>query len=228
MGRRAERRAMAETRFGWSSQGVLGGMFLAFAILVGACGGSAGDSVEFKDAEDRALFEVPRDWHIYEADELAQVPFVPFVNPGQYPIVTQVGFDGGAGRAVANLSTESIAAVDFPVGAFSVRAVGTEARDGLSREAMQDLVISDNTFQFGQMLLSEDFDFGRDYEGIRRWIPYIDQTTSQTGLVYFISVTDPNDTTVYTMAAGCSAVCWEQYRDDIIGVVDSWIVNTRQ
>jgi hypothetical protein len=196
-------------------------------LIVASCGGGDGDSIEFKDPEERALFELPNDWHLYEADELAQVPSIPFVNAGEYPIITQVGFDGGPGRAVSNLTTDSIAAVDYPVGAYTVRAVGTEARDDLSRSAMQDLIISDNAFQLGQLILSEDFDFGRDYEGIRRWIPYIDQTTAQTGLVYFISVTDPEDTTVYTMAAGCSAECWEQYRDDIIGVVDSWIVNTR-
>ena len=204
----------------------LAGALVALAMLVAACGG-AGDSIEFKDPEDRALFELPDDWHIYEADELAQIAPIPFVNAGEFPVVTQVGFDGGPGRAVSNLSSDSIAAVDYPVGAFTVRSVGTEARDSLSRGVLQDLVISDNAYSIGQQILAEDFDFGRDYEGIRRWIPYVDQTTAQTGLVYFISVTDPADTTVYTMAAGCSAECWEQYRDDIIGVVDSWIVNTR-
>lgn len=215
------------TRGAFAASRSIAGTLAAFALIVAACGGGSADSTEFKDPEERALFEIPNGWHLYEADELAQVPAVPFVNASEFPLVTQVGFDGGPGRAVTNLSADSLAAVDYPVGAYTVRAVGTEERDSLSRAALQDLVISDNAYQLGQVILSEDFDFGRDYEGIRRWIPYVDQTTAQTGLVYFISVTDPADTTVYTMAAGCSAVCWEQYRDDIIGVVDSWIVNTR-
>lgn len=219
---------MVRTRTAHSWARCVAGVVAAFALVATACGGP-GDpqTLTFKDPQERAVFEVPGDWHLYSADELAAVPSIPFANPGDYPIVAQVGFDGGPGRAAGNLM-ESIASVGYPVGTYTVRAIGAEARDDLSRGVLQDLVISDNAYQFGQVLLSEDFDFGQDFEGIRRWIPFVDQTTSQTGLVYFISVTDPADTTVFTMAAGCSDVCWEQYAEEIIGVVDSWIVNTRQ
>lgn len=217
---------MADTRTARSWSRLLAGVFLA--SLVVACGGSPEDgSIRFQDPDDRAVFDVPNDWHLYSADDLAAIPSVPFANDGAYPVVAQIGFDGGPGRATTNLS-ESIAAVGYPIGTYTVRTIGSENRDDLSRSVLQDLVISDNAYQFGQVLLSEDFEFGEDFEGIRRWIPFVDQTTAETGLVYFISVTDPLDTTVFTMAAGCSEVCWEQHAEEIIGVVDSWIVNTRQ
>ena len=219
---------MARTRTAQGWPRLAAGAFAAFVLIAAACGGSGdGGSIKFQDPDDRAVFEVPDDWHLYSADELAAVSFIPFANEGLFPIVAQIGFDGGPGRATTNL-TESIAAVGYPVGTYTVRSIGTEARDVVSRGLLQDLVISDNAYQFGQVLLSEDFDFGKDFEGIRRWIPFVDQTTAQTGLVYFMSVTDPADPTVFTMAAGCSDVCWEQYAEEIIGVVDSWIVNTRQ
>jgi hypothetical protein len=45
--------------------------------------------------------------------------------------------------------------------------------------------------------------------------------------VHLISVTDPEVTTLYQVAIGCSLECFQAYVPEIIEIVDSWLVNTR-
>lgn len=199
------------------------------AFVAAACGGVA-DQIEYKDPTDRALFKIPNEWHLYTSDELAVLGQVPFVTPaGATPltVLTQVAFDGAPGREVSNLDV-SVASAGYPVGAYTIRSVGFDDRSTLSRQLMSEAVLSPLEYTVGQDLLLEDFDFGREYEGIRRFMPFTETATADQGIVYFVSVTDPDDTRVFSMAAGCSNACWETYGDDIVKVVDSWLVNTRQ
>ncbi len=210
----------------------LRGRTLAIAVLsfvAAACGGVA-DQIEYKDPADRALFKIPNDWHLYSSDELAGLAEVPFVTPtGATPlsVLIQVAFDGAPGREVSNLDV-SVASARYPVGVYTVRSVGFEDRNILSRQLLSEAVLSPLKYTPGQEILTEDFDFGRDYDGIRSFVAFTETATADRGIVYFISVTDPEDTRVFSMAAGCSNACWESYADDIVKVVDSWLVNTRQ
>ena len=199
------------------------------SLIAAACGGAA-DRIEYKDPAGRALFKIPNDWHIYESDDLAGLLAVPFVTPiGGSPlaVLSQVAFDGAPGRDISNLVVP-VASAGYPVGAYSVRSVGFDDRDTLSRQLLAETVLAPFGYILGDALLSEDFDFGRNYDGIRRFVPFTDATTADQGIVYFVSVTDPNDTKVFSMAAGCSNACWETYGEDIVEVVDSWLVNTKQ
>lgn len=200
---------------------------LALALVASACGG-ASSGIEYKDPEDRALFVIPDDWNLYEPDELVSLPVVPFSSSfsDSLPILQRVAFDGATGRDPNNLAV-SAAGATYPIGVFTVRSTGAN-RDFLSRSVLEEAVVSQQAFTVGQELLAEDFDFGRDYEGIRRFVPFQDNTTQDEGVVYYLSVTNPEETVIYTIAAGCSRTCWDTYQDDIIGVVDSWIVNTRK
>lgn len=205
------------------------GVLLGLGLLAAACGGAA-DSIEYKDPADRALFKIPNDWHLYDSDELAglgQVPFVAPIGASPLSILSQVAFDGAPGRDISNLNISG-AAAGYPVGAYSVRSVGFEDRVALSRQSLAETILSPVTFTYGQDLLSEDFDFGQNYEGIRRFVPFTEAATADQGIVYFVSVTNPDDSRVYSMAAGCSNACWEIHGDEIVKVVDSWLVNTKQ
>ena len=202
---------------------------VVLGLVATACGSSSTGVTEYKDPEDRALFVIPDDWNLYQADELVDVSVVPFSTQftDGLPVIQQVAFDGAAGRDINNLSV-SAAAATYPVGAFTVRSIGAANRDFVSRSVLEEMVVPQGLFEQGSELLAEDFDFGRNYEGIRRFIPFQDSTTEDQGVVYFVTVTNPDETAIYTIAAGCSTACWETFQDDIVGVVDSWIVNTRQ
>ena len=219
---------MQRTR-GIDRLGRLAAAIAALALVAAACGGSAGGGTEYEDPNERALFVLPEGWNLYGPDELTSLPFVPFgfAYTDTFPIVQQVAFDGAPGRDPSNLTVSTPGAA-YPVGTFTIRSVGTTSRDFLSRGLLKNAVVPSEVFTIGDDLLAEDIDFGRDYEGIRRFIPFQDENTEEQGVVYFITVTNPDDTAIYTIAAGCSTTCFETFQDDIQGVVDSWIVNTRQ
>lgn len=201
----------------------------AFALFGVACGGDVSGTVKYEDPDERALFVLPADWNLYESDELTDLAFVPFgfAYTETFPIVQQVAFDGAPGHNPSNLTVPTAGSA-YPVGTFTIRSVGASSRDFVSRSLLEDAIVPAQVFTIGDELLSEDIDFGREYEGIRRFIPFQDENTSEQGVVYFVSVTSPDDSVIYSIAAGCSTTCWETFQADIQGVVDSWIVNTRQ
>ena len=201
---------------------------LSAVLTLVACGGSS-SSFEYKSPDETALFRVPTDWHIYEADELSDIASLPFVSPigNELAVLSEVAFDGAPGRGVGNLNV-AVAGVEYPVGTFVVRAIGAFAREQMSRSLLESAVLWPESYSVAEpRFFDEDFNFS-EFDGIRRILSFQDPSTQQQGLVYFISVTDPADTKVYSIAAGCSLECFQLHRDEIIGVVDSWIVNTRQ
>ena len=202
----------------------------ALLTLAVACGGGTPTSLEYEDPNQSAIFEIPREWHLYEADELTAVPTLPFVTDfgTQLSVVSKVGFDGATGRDVANLDV-AISNAEYPVGSMVIRAVGSAERDLLSRNLLESAVIHTQAYTTSTNSgIAEDFRFDTGYEGIRRFVSFQAQESEDQGIAYYISVTNPDDSRIYTMAAGCSIACFETYRDRILEVVDSWLVNTRQ
>ncbi len=198
-----------------------------FALLAAACSSGVSGNV-YEDPNERVLFELPEGWHIYDQSELSQLEQVPLVgNESALPVISSVAFDGAPGRSLDNLSS-NVATAAYPIGVQVIRSVTSEQRDLLSRALLEDAVFSYSSLESAQEILSEDFSFGNDFDGIRRFVGFIDSTTSEQGAIYFVSVTDPTDSTIYTMAAGCSVTCFQQYQAQIQEVVDSWLVNTNQ
>ena len=203
---------------------------IAAALMLASCGGGNPNTTTYRDADNRALFELPKDWNLYPADELIQigrpVPFLPDI--GGYRPISFVAFDGAAGRSLENLKLD-VAASPYPVGAQIIRQISPEDRSLLSRRILAlsayDMV---NAAQGVEMIQSEDFTFGRDYEGIRRLVGVTDEDGELEGAVYILAVTNPEDTELYSMAAGCSLDCFNRDADEIFGAVDSWVVNTRR
>lgn len=200
-------------------------VFVMFAV---ACGGPRSDRIEYRDPDDLPLFEVPKEWNIYTADELTlqNLPFVTsFVDT--LPIASIAAFDGRVGRNVTNLA-QPVSLVRYPVGAFVVRNVSPTERDLLSRATLETLVLWPDFYTVTSRGINTDFDFGNDYEGIRRVIRFEDMATQENGIVAFASVTNPDDSLIYSVAVGCSEQCFEQFAEDIIEVIDSWVVNTKK
>ena len=206
---------------------------VAAAALLGmfaaACGGARSDKFQYKDPDDLALFEVPDDWHVYEDDALSAQALLPFVTDfgDIYPISTKVAFDAAPGRNVANLA-QPVSSVRYPVGAYVVRDVSRDERDLLSRAILETLILRPQFYTVLARGTDADFDFGNEYEGIERVIGFADTVTGERGLVAYISVTNPDDSLIYAIAVGCAEDCYEQFEEDIIEVIDSWIVNTKK
>ena len=203
---------------------------IAAAMVLTACGGGSPDKTTYRDADDRTLFELPNDWNLYPADELVQigrpVPFLPDI--GGYRPISFVAFDGAAGRSLENLKLE-VAMSPYPIGAQIVRQIGPDERSLLSRHILAlsayDMV---NAAQGIQMIESEDFSFGRDYDGVRRLVGVTNEDGRIEGAVYILAVTNPEVTEIYSMAAGCSLACFNRQSTEIFEAVNSWAVNTRR
>jgi hypothetical protein len=202
---------------------------LAIALLVAACGSTAAeDELVYTDPDDLTLFQLPEGWNLYGSTDLTglESPFIRQFN-GQLPIISSVAFDGAPGANVTNLAAD-LSVADYPVGAQIVRSIGANDRDDVSRTLLEQVTFSYSEATGAQEVVTEDFSFGDDYEGIRRLIGLSDETGASRGVLYFISVTDPDDSLMYSMAAGCSFSCWEHYQEQIVEVVDSWLVNTNR
>jgi len=202
---------------------------LAAVMALAACGSGSADTTTYRDSSDRTLFELPNAWNVYVADELTQlgaVPFIPDLGSG-YPAVSFVAFDGAAGRDLQNITLD-VTQSPYPIGAHVIRSIGSQDRDLLSRQTLALSAYDLGTAQGIQAIESEDFSFGREYDGIRRLVGITGDDGELAGAIYILAVTNPDTTEMYSMAAGCSLTCFNEQADEIFKAVDSWLVNTRQ
>jgi hypothetical protein len=199
------------------------------AVALAACGSGTTDVVAYTDPDKLSLVNLPTEWHTYEIAELSALEDVPFAEPYQgfdYPAVSSLAFDGAPALDVSNI-TNSLAVVDFPIGAMSVRTVGDIERQYLNRAALSQSVLPYFQFLDSQEHVREDFSFGDGYDGVRVLVSYVDETGAEVGIAYLISVTDPADNRMYSIVAGCSRDCYIANQAEIERVVDSWLVNKK-
>jgi hypothetical protein len=185
--------------------------------------------VTFTDEERLTKFEIPESWHVYELSELSALEEVPFdeqVQGFSFPAISSVGFDGGPVRDVANLAAE-LPAAEFPIGAMSVRQVGEVEKDLLSRAMLTQSVLPYYALSNSEEIIKEDFSFGNGFDGVRVLVAFQDEAATEQGVAYLISVSNEDDTRIYSMIAGCNRECFVAQQETIEKVVDSWLVNKR-
>ena len=204
-----------------------------FTLIVGfalsGCGGADADTRTVTDTERLSRFDLPAEWHVYELSELSTLETLPFDAPYQgftFPAVTSVGFDGAPVEDLDFLNT-SLADADYPLGAASVRQVGDVEREFLSRAMLSQSVLPYRNLANAEELQKEDFSFGSGYDGVRVLVSFENETGNDLGVAYMISVSDPEDTRIYSIVAGCNRECFIANQDAITKVVDSWLVNKR-
>ena len=201
---------------------------VAAVLFIAACGGGNSDTVTYRDAENRSLFELPNEWNLYRADELIQIVPVPFLpDIGGYRPISFVAFDGAAGRSLDNLAVD-VTTSPYPIGAHIIRQISPDEKDLLSRRIMALSAYDVMDGGQGVNVDTWDFTFGRDYKGIGASVGLTNEDGRRQGLVYVLAVTNPEGTELYSMAAGCSLDCFTRQGEQIVEAVDSWVVNTRR
>ncbi|HET9204062.1 MAG TPA: hypothetical protein VFP67_13090 [Acidimicrobiia bacterium] len=201
----------------------------SFAVMLAACSGGDGGVVTFTDDERLSKFDLPESWHVYELAELSELDDIPFdeqVQGFSFPAISSVGFDGGPVRDVGNLES-SLTDAEYPIGSMSVRQVGEVEKDLLSRAMLTQSVLPYYGLSNSEEITKEDFSFGNGFDGVRVLVAYQDETATGQGVAYLISVSNEDDTRIYSMIAGCNRECFIANQDTIEGVVDSWLVNKR-
>jgi hypothetical protein len=201
---------------------------LTLALAATACSQSSAENVTYTDAAKLSQVSLPSNWHLYDYNELKELPNLPFVETFQgqnYPAVSSVGFDGGPVRDINNL-TGSVAGAAYPVGSMSVRTVGDFERDLLSRATLSQIVVPYYAYTDPNEHVSEDFTFGDGWDGVRRLVSFVDDT-NQLGVAYILSVTDNTENRVFSVVVGCSRQCFLDNQAQIEEVIGSWLVNKR-
>lgn len=201
----------------------------SLVLLLAACSNADSGVVTFTDEERLSRFEIPESWHVYELSELSELEDMPFdeqVQGFSFPAITSVGFDGGPVRDVGNL-VAALPEADYPIGSMSVRQVGEVEKDLLSRAMLTQSVLPYYGLSNSEEITKEDFSFGNGFDGVRVLVAFQDEAATGQGVAYLISVSNEDDTRIYSMIAGCNRECFIANQDTIEGVVDSWLVNKR-
>ncbi|HWB90034.1 MAG TPA: hypothetical protein VG872_12615 [Acidimicrobiia bacterium] len=202
---------------------------VVFGLAVAGCSGAGADVRTITDDQSLTRFDLPNGWHSYELSELSTLDQLPFDVPYQgfsFPAITSIGFDGAPVEDVTQLTT-GLAEADYPIGAASVRQVGDVERDFLSRAMLTQSVLPYRTLPNPEEIQKEDFTFGAGFDGLRVLVSFESESGSDLGVAYLISVSDPEDSRIYSIVAGCNRQCFIANQDTITKVVDSWLVNKK-
>ncbi len=197
--------------------------------LLAACSGADSGVVTFTDEERLSRFDIPESWNVYQLSELSSLDDLPFdeqVQGFSFPAISSVGFDGGPVRDVTNLAA-ALPEADYPIGAMSVRQVGEIEKDLLSRAMLTQSVLPYYGLSNSEEITKEDFSFGNGFDGVRVLVAFQDEAATGQGVAYMISVSNEDDTRIYSMIAGCNRECFIANQETIEKVVDSWLVNKR-
>ena len=201
----------------------------ALGILVAACSGATASTQSITDAGQLTRIDVPADWQHYSNEALADIASTPFVAqaPGfEMPVMSRFVFDGAPIPSTDNLIAP-LSQADFPLGSSVVRRISPEVRDQISRYLLAEVVAPYHQASEQRELAKIDIDLGDDFQGVQVTVIYREPGTELDVGVHLISVTDPEVTTLYQVAIGCSLECFQAYGPEIIEIVDSWLINTR-
>ncbi len=198
-------------------------------LLLAACDGGSAAVVTHTDEQRLGRFQIPEQWHTYELSELSSLEDMPFDESVQgftFPPVSGIAFDGDPVRDVEHL-TKELPEAEYPIGVMTVRQIGEAEKDFLSRAVLTQSVLPYYNLANSQELTKEDFSFGGGFDGVRVLVSFEDEAGQNQGVAYLITVSNPDDTRMYSMIAGCSRQCFIDHQETIVGVVDSWLVNKR-
>ena len=191
----------------------------ALGILVAACSGAAPRTQSITDAGQLTRIDLPADWQYYSNEALTDIASTPFV-------IQEPGLEMPVMSTIDNLIAP-ISLADFPVGSSVVRRISPDVRDQISRYLLAEVVAPYHEASEQLELAKSDIDLGDDFHGVQVTVVYREPGTDLNVGVHLISVTDPEVTTLYQVAIGCSLECFQAYVPEIIEIVDSWLVNTR-
>lgn len=200
---------------------------IVVALIAAGCGEGSGEGLtRVRDDGRLVYFELPGGWDVLSEETLASVTGTPFVVQNDdlvLPVLSRIVFQR-AGSDVKLADDISLSSV--PVGSSAVRSISASQRDVISRYWLAESVLSYHELPVTQELLKQDISVADGYDGVQLVVAYNDSATSADAAVAFVSVTDPQARRMFSIAIGCSLECYGEYQDEILDIIDSWLVNT--
>jgi hypothetical protein len=193
-------------------------------LLLAACGDSGYQYVENTDAG--LYFRVPDSWTVLEVEESETGrPDAVNASPDAWIRLIDRSPTPGAGNYQASLPA-------FPVGLASVTPVeSAEARDSLDYATLRSYLLGEDPLVLADQAdstleLVDGYDITTD-EGFRgQRLVYSVEVEGGRYITYdHTALVNDQTTEVYQLALKCEATCYEDNRDEIDAIVESWTID---
>jgi hypothetical protein len=196
----------------------------AGAVALAACGSPRYHYV--KSTSDNTFMRVPRDWTIYDEDQLLQSSEESPESKEQFKQLSwSVAFDASPKPSLDHILTVS----DHPTGLAQVRRLLPGQRDTFSLSDLRSVLLrfdplSNEAQLEGEVEVLESSDVQRG--GLNGSELLLNLKTEDGALVKWrqIALIDSAVSKVHVLAVSCDAECYEANESVIDSIIDSWKV----
>ena len=196
----------------------------AGAVVLAACGSPRYHYV--KSTSDNTFMRVPRDWTIYDEDQLLQSSEESPESKEQFKQLSwSVAFDASPKPSLDHILTVS----DHPTGLAQVRRLLPGQRDTFSLSDLRSVLLrfdplSNEAQLEGEVEVLESRDVQRG--GLNGSELLLNLKTEDGALVKWrqIALIDSAVSKVHVLAVSCDAECYEANESVIDSIIDSWKV----
>lgn len=200
---------------------------LASVTALAACGAPRYHYV--KSSSDHTFLRVPRDWTLYDEDELLESSDQSPESKEQFKRLSwSVAFDASPKPSLENVLTVS----DHPTGLVQVRRLLPGQRDSFALADLRAVLLrfdplSDEAQADGEVEVLDSRDIRQgDFNGNEL---LLNLKTSEGELVKWrqVALVDSAVRKVHVLAVSCDQECYSANEDVIDSVIDSWKVKER-
>jgi hypothetical protein len=209
-----------------------GGVLLlcAAALALSACTGSGYHYVKnSSDEGSGTYFKIPEGWRVYDENEFfAKLDLPPERAKARKDTSWAIAFDASSKPTLKHFEDP---VTRQPFGIAEVRQLGPEERDQFSLMAMRNLVLPvDQLAESGaelEVLKLEEITRDGGYHGLRFTFNFRYPEGKQFVTFDQVSIVDSETKEIHLLVISCSTRCYEQKKDTINTVMDSWTVKER-
>jgi uncharacterized membrane protein len=201
------------------------GALAAGAFLLSACAGS--DYQYVKNSSEGAYFKVPKDWTVYEKDEIVEASGNRLSPSQEDTLRFMVAFDADPKPSLEH----DLQTATRPFGLARVRQLAPDERQQFSLVALRneivpiDQILEEEAGEIELLQEPKDITTKEGFSGTRLvyrvTTPEGSFTVDQTGL------TDAATRRVFFFIIGCQSDCYDDNKRTITEIADSWTVKER-
>jgi hypothetical protein len=205
-------------------------LICAAAIALSACTGSGYHYVKnSSDEGSGTYFKIPESWRVYDENEFfAKLDLPPERAKARKDTSWAIAFDASSKPTLKHFEDP---VTRQPFGIAEVRQLGPEERDQFSLMAMRNLVLPvDQLAESGaelEVLKLEEFTRDGGFHGLRFTFNFRYPENNRFVTFDQVSIVDSDTKEVHLLVISCSTRCYEQKKDTINTVMDSWTVKER-
>lgn len=201
------------------------GAATAGALLLSACAGS--DFQYVTNSSEGAYFKVPKNWKVYEKDEIVEASGNRLSPSQEDTLRFMVAFDADPDPSLEH----DLQTATRPFGLARVRELAPDERQQFSLIALRneivpiDQILEEEAGEIELLQEPRDITTGEGFAGTR--LVYRVTTDDSSFTVDQTGLTDAQTRRVYFFIIGCQSKCYDDNKGTITEIADSWTVKER-